>query len=113
MAASSGLTAVPIECAIRVAQHLGLKSKTCRSLYFTANVVADLRKYLKVALPFCLSFYCHTNNGTVFSQVGNVQMVLDVLGKVRILKSNDMFAPIAANEIEDAFLQVIQMFFSF
>lgn len=38
--------------------------------------------------------------------MGNVQMVLDVLGRVRILKSSDMFAPIAANEIEDAFLQV-------
>lgn len=34
-------------------------------------------------------------------------MVMQVLGRVRVLKSCDVFAAVAAAEIEDAFLQVI------
>jgi hypothetical protein len=39
---------IPIEWAIRVAQHLGIKSEACYRLYFTALVIADLRYFQKV-----------------------------------------------------------------
>jgi hypothetical protein len=40
--------------------------------------------------------------------VGDIRKVLDVLGRVKTLKNNDMFAVVAAPEIEDAFVQVYQ-----
>lgn len=83
--AVGGYAPVPIEYAIRVAQHLGLKSKQCRALYCTARLICDLRK--------CLA-------------TENVQSVLSVLGRVRNLKSCELFAAVAATEIEEAFLQV-------
>lgn len=39
----------PIEYALQVAQHLGLKSEECWRLYHTASVVRDLRFFQKVS----------------------------------------------------------------
>jgi hypothetical protein len=71
--------------AIKVAQHLGIKSESCLKLYSTALVIADLRRYQKVE---------------------NIPKIIEALGRVKSLKSSDMFAVVAAPEIEEAFIQV-------
>ena len=45
--ANRSLVSIPIERAIRVARHLGIKSEPCARVYYTALVISDLRKYLK------------------------------------------------------------------
>ncbi len=39
-------------------------------------------------------------------QINDNAMVLNVLSKIKSLKSNDLFSTVAAPEVEEAFLQV-------
>jgi hypothetical protein len=93
--------AIPIELAIKVAQHLGIKSESCLKLYSTALVIADLRRYQKVRI-----FASPSPTSLISDQVENIPKIIEALGRVKSLKSSDMFAVIAAPEIEEAFIQV-------
>ena len=84
------MSPIQIEHAIYIVQHLGIKSEAAMKLYHTAVVMKKMRYYSKDARK---------------SQA-SLTKVVEALGQIKSLKSNNLFAAVATAEIESVFNMV-------
>jgi hypothetical protein len=84
------MTPIQIEHAISIVQHLGIKTEAVMKLYHTALVIKKMRFYSRDV---------HKSNKCL-------NKLVEALGQIKSLKSNDLFAAIATSEIEFVFNMV-------
>ena len=84
------MSPIQIEHAISIVQHLGVKTEAVMKLYHTALVMKKMRFYARDV---------HKSNKCL-------NKVVEALGQIKSLKSNNLFASIATSEIEFVFNMV-------
>mmetsp|Transcript_11297 Transcript_11297/g.20935 ORF Transcript_11297/g.20935 Transcript_11297/m.20935 type:complete len:1260 (-) Transcript_11297:75-3854(-) len=84
------MSPIQIDHAVYIVQHLGIKSEAAMKLYHTSLVMKKMRFYAK----------------DIQKSQASLAKVVEALGQIKRLKSNNLFATIATSEIETVFNMV-------